>query len=163
MRDHSQRGFTYVATLFAVAVIGVGLAAKGLQWHAAKQRDKETELLFVGEEFRKAIALYYYRTPGAVQEYPRSLEDLIEDNRYPGVQRYLRRIYRDPMTSKREWGLILTPNGRVMGVHSLSKDKPLKTAKFAPQHKAFAEKTSYLDWQFVFVPVTSTTATSLQK
>jgi hypothetical protein len=42
------------------------------------------------------------------------------------MQRYLRRIYRDPMTSKTEWGLVQSVDGRIMGVHSLSKDKPLK-------------------------------------
>lgn len=163
MRIRAQLGFTYVALLFAVAVIGVGLAVKGLEWHAAKQREKEKELLFVGSEFRKAIALYYYRTPGQVQEYPKALDDLIEDARFPGVQRYLRRIYRDPMTGNKEWGLILTPSGRIMGVHSLSKDKPTKTGNFAEAHKDLADKKSYEDWRFVFVPVAALAAVSSRK
>lgn len=40
-----------------------------------------------------------------------------------------------------------------MGVHSLSKDKPVKTSNFREADKDFAGKLSYADWQFVFVPV----------
>lgn len=156
MRARMQNGFTYVATLFAVAVIGIGLAAKGVQWHAAKQREREVELLFIGEEFRRAIALYYYRTPGAAREYPKSLDDLIEDNRYPGVQRYLRQIYRDPMTGKREWGLIHHVQGGIMGVHSLSRGVPMKTGGFSPQQHTLSSRTSYAEWHFVFVPIEPT-------
>jgi len=148
-----ESGFTYVALLFMVAIIGVGLAAKGLEWDRAGQREKEAELLFVGNEFRKAIALYYYRSPGQAQDYPSKLEELLEDPRYPGEQRNLRRIYRDPMTRKAEWGLVTTPNGKIMGVHSLSKESAIKTGNYSEADKNLAGKTSYAEWQFVFVPV----------
>ena len=147
-----QQGFTYVVLLISVAVIGVGLAAKGIEWDRSAQRAKEADLLFVGHEFRRAIALYYYRSPGPAQEYPRSLEDLLEDRRYPGTQRYLRRIYPDPMTGRPEWGLV-TAGGRIVGVHSLSDAQPIKTGNFASANAELAGKGSYRDWQFNFVPV----------
>ena len=150
-----QAGFTYLGLLFAVAIAGAGLAAVGIVWHADRQRGKEAELLFIGNEFRRAIALYYYRTPGQAHEYPRSLDDLIEDGRFPGVQRYLRRVYRDPMTGKAEWGLVLSPGGRIMGVHSLSKERPLKVEHSSPANREFTDKRAYYEWEFVFVPVSN--------
>jgi type II secretory pathway pseudopilin PulG len=148
----AQQGFTYVVLIIAVAIIGVGLAAKGVEWDRSAQRAREAELLFVGNEFRRAIALYYYRSPGPVQEYPQSLEDLLEDRRYPGTQRYLRRIYRDPVTGKPEWGLV-TIGGRIIGVHSLSTGQPIKSGNFSEANREFAERNSYSEWQFIFAPV----------
>src|SRR5262249_9242669 len=104
MRSGSRaRGFTYLAMLAAVAVIGIGLAAAGEVWSQARQREREQELLFAGNQFRQAIALYERRTPGGARRYPEKLADLLLDKRYPVVQRYLRRIYADPMTGKAEW------------------------------------------------------------
>jgi type II secretory pathway pseudopilin PulG len=154
----AQQGFTYVVLLIAVAIIGVGLAAKGVEWDRSAQRAREAELLFVGNEFRRAIALYYYRSPGPVQEYPQSLEDLLEDRRYPGTQRYLRRIYRDPMTGKLDWGLVTT-GGRIIGVHSLSTGQPIKSGNFPEANREFAEKNSYSEWQFIFAPVVAAATT----
>jgi type II secretory pathway pseudopilin PulG len=151
-----QQGFTYVALLISMAIIGVGLAAKGVEWDRSTQHAREAELLFVGHEFRRAIALYYYRSPGPAQEYPRSLEDLLEDQRYPGTQRYLRRIYRDPMTGRLEWGLVRA-GGRIVGVHSLSNGQPIKSGNFSEVNREFAEKNSYSEWQFIFAPVVAAT------
>jgi type II secretory pathway pseudopilin PulG len=146
-----QRGFTYLGLLFLVAVIGVGLTAVGLVWHTAIKRERERELLFVGEQYRLAIKRYYDASPGAKQ-YPRSLDDLLLDPRFPNVRRHLRRIYPDPITGGKEWELVSAPDGAILGVHSRSKDKPLKTAGFRPDFAAFAQAQSYADWVFAFVP-----------
>jgi type II secretory pathway pseudopilin PulG len=60
----AQRGFTYVGLLLAVALAGVALAAAGMLWSTTAKRDKEAELLFVGDQFRRAIARLR-GTPGA--------------------------------------------------------------------------------------------------
>ena len=44
-----QRGFTYLAVLLAVAVIGVGLAATSELWSQSRQPEQEQELLFLGD------------------------------------------------------------------------------------------------------------------
>lgn len=155
MNLRQQQGFTYIALLLIVAVMGAGLASKGVAWQNFGLREKEADLLFIGQEFREAIALYYLRSPGQVQEYPRSLEDLLSDTRFGGTQRYLRKIYRDPMTGKAEWGLILSPAGRIMGVHSLSRDEPMKTGNFKDAIREFSGSKSYIDWRFQFVPPAS--------
>ena len=146
------RGFTYVALLIAVAVIGIGLAAVGPVSHTFQMREKEGELLFVGDEFRRAIALYYERSPGGLKQYPRKLEDLLRDERYPNVQRYLRKIYADPVTGKREWGLVEAPGTGITGVYSLSELPPVKTANFPVLYQSFRTAGKYSDWKFVYVP-----------
>ena len=54
----AQRGFTYVGLLLAVALAGVALAAAGTLWSTVAQRDRELELLFVGDQYRRAIGSY---------------------------------------------------------------------------------------------------------
>jgi len=95
-----RHGFTYIGLLVAIVVIGIGLAAVGPVSRTLQLRDKERELLFVGDQYRRAIGMYYDKTPGPLKQYPKKLEDLLRDNRYPTVQRYLRRIYFGPLTGK---------------------------------------------------------------
>ena len=137
-----------LALLFAVAVLGVGMAALGTLWATAAKREKETELLFIGDQFRLAIQSYRQRTPGAEKHYPKSLQDLLEDRRFPMPVRYLRRIYRDPLTGKAQWGLIKDKDGYLTGVYSLSEGKPLKVGNFPLPDAGFTGRTSYRDWVF---------------
>jgi hypothetical protein len=116
------------------------------------QRDKERELLFVGNEFRKAIGLYYERTPGGAKQYPKKLEDLLLDKRQTSVARYLRRLYVDPLTGKKEWGLVKGAGETIMGVYSLSAEVPIKTGNFDETDKDFEGKGSYAEWAFVYLP-----------
>ncbi len=144
-------GFTYLGVLFLVALVGAGLVSVAEVWHTLAQHDKETELLFIGNQFRSAIERYYGASPGAAQ-YPKSLEDLLEDKRFPNVRRHLRRIYVDPMTGKSEWGLTQLEGVGIVGVHSLSDAVPLKQANFAARDAAFVGAKTYRDWVFAFQP-----------
>ena len=148
----SQRGFTFLGLLIIIAIMGAGLAAAGGLYSHAAQRDKERELLFVGNQFRAAIESYYRRSPGAAA-FPKSLDELVEDKRFPMPQRHLRRIYADPLTGKPDWALVKTPDGAgIMGVHSRVQAAPAKTANFDARDAAFEDKEHYSDWQFVYVP-----------
>ena len=147
-----QQGFTLIAVLIATAIIGLGLAATGEVWSRTKQREREQDLLFAGNQFRQAIANYYERSPGGVKKYPEKLEDLLQDTRYATTQRYLRRIYPDPMTGKADWGLIPSPEGGVMGVYSQSKEAPVKSSGFAFVNSAFENAATYELWQFAYLP-----------
>jgi hypothetical protein len=111
-------------------------------------REKERELLYVGEQYRKAIELYYAQG----KQYPRELTQLLRDQRVPGVRRYLRKLYRDPMTAKGEWGLIKTPDGGIAGVYSLSEETPFKQANFKKSEATFTGKAKYSDWKFAYFP-----------
>jgi type II secretory pathway pseudopilin PulG len=156
---HSQLGFTLLALLFLIAVLGAQLALLGTLWSTAVKREKEAELLFVGDQFRLAIQSFYLRSPGQ-KRYPRSLEELLHDPRFPQTVRHLRRIYRDPVTGKAEWGLVQSPDGGVMGVHSLSPDKPMKTGNFPLAYEDFTGKQSYQEWVFLYGETGATQATA---
>jgi len=103
----SQKGVVYLWALFAVTVAGVVLAGTGQVWQITAQREKEKELLFIGEQFRKAVMSYYNNPLTGIRQYPEKLEDLLEDKRGPVPIRHLRKIYIDPMTLTDEWGLII--------------------------------------------------------
>jgi len=149
-----QRGLTYIAILFLIALHGTVLAAVGIVWHTAQQREKERELLFVGDQFRRAIRSYAQSGPGIAGQLPKSLDDLIQDPRLPGIKRHLRKVFLDPMTANVEWGLVKTPDGSaIVGVYSRSDDAPFKTANFLPEDQEFEGAAKYSDWKFQYLPV----------
>ncbi len=155
MRVPGQRGFTYLGLLFAVALAGVALAATGMLWSTERQREREKELLFIGGQFREAIASYYERSPGLVKRYPAKLDELLKDGRFLTMQRHLRRIYIDPMTGTRNWGMVPAPEGGVMGIFSTATAAPIKRAGFASEFSEFEGKNSYVEWRFVYRPAAS--------
>lgn len=141
-------GFTYVWVLLAVAFMAAGLAAIGELASTAAKREKEAELLFVGDQIARAIAAYRASSPGAAQ-YPQKLEDLLADKRYPNLRRYLRRVYPDPLTGGPDWGLVRGPGGGIVGVYSQSTARPLKTANFPREYESFVGATAYSEWRFL--------------
>jgi type II secretory pathway pseudopilin PulG len=160
MRRHPGRaqGFSYLIVLFAVAALGAGLAVAGIAWESVSVQEKETELLFIGNAYRAAIASYYERGPG-VKVFPPSLEQLVKDPRFPSTMRHLRALYRDPITGSLDWGLIPAPGGGIMGVYSLSEAAPRKRANFDFPNRVFEErsqqlkdKMTYREWQFAYPP-----------
>jgi len=152
-----QRGFTYMGLLLFIAIAGIALAVIGPVWHTEVQREKEKELLFVGEQMAQAIGSYYLSTPGEVKQYPVSLEDLLQDKRFPVIRRHLRKIYPDPMTGSPEWGLT-KQQGLIVGVYSLSKFKPIKQDGFPEKLASFSHAESYQDWRFTFSVVAGVAA-----
>lgn len=150
MIRRGQEGFTYIGLLIVLAIIGVA-AAGTLQMGSVLQRHAaEEELLAVGLEFREALKAYAHATPGGAPAAPHSLQDLLRDPRYPNPHRYLRRIPADPLTGQVKWGLVLGPDGQsIIGIHSLSKARPIKIARFPPVFRDFEAKSSYTDWVFL--------------
>ena len=148
-RWHGQRGFAYIWTLLLIGFLGVGSLVAGELYATSMRRERERELLHIGREFRSAIGRYYESAfAGAVRQYPQSLEDLLKDPRTPGMRRYLRRIYIDPMTGRAEWGLV-RQQGRIVGVHSLSDSAPIKLDNFEAPEAAFQGKRKYSEWVFI--------------
>lgn len=151
-----EAGFTYLGLMIALAVIGVA-AAGTLQLGAVMQRrTAEEQLLDVGTEIRAALKSYGEATPSGLPRSPRSLQELVRDPRFPNPRRYLRKLYPDPMTGSTKWGLMLSPEGFILGVYSLSREKPIKVANFPQIYRSFTEQTSYAKWVFTpaqLVPV----------
>ena len=140
--------------LFVVVAFGLGLASVALVWRTAVQRDREAELLFVGKQYRQAIASYY---ASGQSEFPARLDDLLLDPRFPDVRRHLRRLYRDPMTGATEWGLVKVGE-RIIGVYSLGAGTPLREVPTGSPDDPPIGGTSYADWKFVVDPKTQTQA-----
>ena len=148
----SAGGFTYIGLLLGIAIMGFFMAAVSEVWHTAVKREREAELLFAGDQIRRAITRYVASAPGG-ERYPRRLEDLLRDPRYPLPRRYLRQLYRDPMTPSGEWGLVQSGEF-ISGVHSLSENEPLKSAGFSFADRSFEDKQKYSEWIFVAIEPT---------
>jgi type II secretory pathway pseudopilin PulG len=144
-------GFTYLGVLFLVAFMALAIGITGEVWRTATLREKEKDLLFAGNQYRRAIERYYLN---GMRQYPRTLDDLLQDPRKPNIERYLRKPYFDPITGKSEWGIVKGPDGGVMGVYSMSEDAPIKTSNFPLANKDFEGAAKYSDWKFVYNPAT---------
>jgi len=147
-RPGGQAGFTFIGLLFMVALAGIAIAGTGILWHMEGRREKELELLFIGEEYRNAIGNYHDKSPGEAKLYPEKLEDLLQDKRFPTPLHHLRRLYPDPMTGQADWTLIRHQE-RITGIASRSLDKPIKIAGFLPVQEDFASTGHYADWRFL--------------
>lgn len=141
-----QSGFAYLFLLFFIALLAISALAMGSLQHYAKIRSDEAELLRIGSEFRRALASY--REAAVPHVYPVSLDDLLLDQRTGSVKRHLRKLYFDPITRHREWGVVMEA-GRIVGVHSLSERAPMKVADFDASDHALEGSERYSDWLFV--------------
>lgn len=146
-----QWGFTYICLLMVMAIAGIGMAGVGIVWHQDAQREREKELLFIGDEYRKAIGSYYENSLSEVKQFPATLEDLVTDKRFPDIKRHLRKLYSDPMALGKPWQLVLQ-QGQIIGVYSASKQTPIKKIGFQPPYETFGEAAEYSDWKFIYTP-----------
>ncbi|WP_230427509.1 type II secretion system protein [Collimonas humicola] len=133
-----------------VAILGIASVASLQIGSLLQRRAAEEELLRIGSAFQNALIAYSNATPPGQSHGPRSLDELLKDPRYPGIRRYLRQLYVDPLTGKSEWGVVESPeNSSIIGVFSLSEATPIKIANFESEFADFTGKTSYRDWQFI--------------
>lgn len=144
-----QRGFSYVALLAVVAVLGIGLAALGTVWSTQQQREREAELLRVGAAYAEAIRSYRRLSPGSVAAAPPHLGALVHDDRFIQTHRHLRALYPDPTDPRRPWGLVTDANGRVIGVFSQSQEAPLRRSAVVTAELQLPPVARYADWKFV--------------
>jgi type II secretory pathway pseudopilin PulG len=93
-RERAEGGYVLLVLAMFFAVIAVGLMRVLPSALVETQREREEELIFRGQEYRRAIQAYVRK----FGRYPNSIDDLENTN---GV-RFLRRRYRDPMKKQRE-------------------------------------------------------------
>lgn len=148
-----QRGFAFVLVLFTLAAVSIGLAVVGPAWSVQARRDREQELLRVGRLYAQALESYRNAAPGTLKQYPLRLEDLLEDRRFVGLRRHLRKLYVDPMTAGQPWGVIRDPEGRVQGVYSRSEEPPLAQRPVDLGVTLLEPAQRYSDWKFVPKPL----------
>lgn len=116
MRRGSARGFTYLGVLPAVALIGIGLLAASEVWVTSAHRHRRAQLDWIGTQFEQALGSYYESSPGGARSYPRSLDQLLLDPRYPTVRRHLRQVYADPFSGSTDWSLLRLPDGSIRAI-----------------------------------------------
>jgi type II secretory pathway pseudopilin PulG len=147
-----QSGFTYIGLLAILIIIGISLGAAGKYWQNVMLRDKEEELLFRGDQYKQAIERYYSAVPGKPQ-YPRRIEDLLQDGRTPVGKRHLRQKYKDPITGEDFFVMeVVDAAGKhIIGVRSSSEKTPLKQSNFPDAYQDFSGKGKYSDCQFLAV------------
>lgn len=148
-------GFTYIGALILVVVASIALMEAGRCWSTIMQREKEAELLFRGDQIRRAIESYCSTDKGKPMQYPRRLEDLTKDPRFLSTRRHLRRLYKEPFSESGEWGAIRTKGGGIKGVFSRSDKRPRKTGNFPEPYEDFEAAVKYSDWKFIYAGETN--------
>ncbi|HEX4584493.1 MAG TPA: type II secretion system protein [Burkholderiaceae bacterium] len=150
VRNRRASGLVLIALLIMLILVGVGALAAAEVWAVTLKRERETELLFIGQQYRRAIQSYWKMSPGR-RAYPPSIDVLLTDNRFPNPVHHLRRAYRDPMSESGEFEPIMQANGFI-GIHSTSTAAPIKKAGFPPGLSQFESAETYTQWQFIFLP-----------
>ena len=147
-----QRGTILLMVLVSITLLGLMAGIAGSSWQTIMQRANEADLLWKGNQIRRAIGKYYntsHAQSAAPKAFPSELEFLIRDPRFLEVRRYLRNIYPDPMTGE-NWEVIKNSSGQIIGVRSSSDKVPFKLDNFAEENKSFVNQQSYHDWQFIY-------------
>jgi type II secretory pathway pseudopilin PulG len=145
----AANGFAYLSLLIFLALMSFFCAMAVQVGSLVHRRAAEQALLDVGLEFARALSSYSDQTPAGMNDQPLSLQELLLDTRQTERFRHLRKIYPDPMTGSTEWGLEIDPDTRrIMGVFSLSTQKPIKVGNFQPGLETFNKKEFISEWVF---------------
>jgi hypothetical protein len=114
-RRKQERGYALLMVLLIAAGIALMLYAQMPRVAFERQRDKEELLIERGEQYRRAVQVFFVK----FRRFPQDIKELEDFQNY----RSLRRRYTDPMTGKDDWKL-LNINGA--GMLTNSKVTPLK-------------------------------------
>ena len=115
-----ERGYILALLLGICTVMLIVLQRALPAVNAEVQRENEAELIYRGEHLAKGIKAYQAKTGG----YPTDLNQLLKLN-----PKFIRKVYRDPMTASGEWDYIYavapgasgnTSNLPIVGVRSHS-------------------------------------------
>ena len=113
----NPHGYALLVIMMITLFILISLTAALPSVYTAGMRDREEELLFRGNEYARAIALFRRQ----FRRYPSSVKELLETN---GIH-FLRREYSDPMTKKGKWRFIhADAAGTPIDSRTLARPKP---------------------------------------
>lgn len=153
----NELGYAMAALLVSLAIMGILMSVAMPVWRQEARREKEAELIWRGEQYARAIALYRFKNANIPNAFPPSIDALVEG-------RYLRKKYKDPMAKDGEFEVMgvgsmvsaqpgpgglkpVQPSanapvmGGVMGVRSKSEDDSLRI---------YRGQTKYNQWLFTF-------------
>jgi len=150
-RSDAARGVVLMGLVVLLALAGLSALQFAESAASARQRERETQLLWVGRQYRQALESYYRAGPGPARHLPVSLDELVRDTRFPNPVRHLRRLYADPLQPDVPWGLVRR-GSQIIGVYSQSEAAPLRRSGFGPGLESFDGAAQYSAWRFMFVP-----------
>lgn len=142
----AQAGVAWLLLLATLSVLSVGGMAVATRWTDLQAREREQELLRVGDAMARALASY--RSTGAERRLPTRLEDLLSDSRTLPTKRHLRALPLDPITGQPAWGTRRDEYGGIVGVYSLSSERPWRQAPLQLRHVDLPQADHYSDWVF---------------
>ncbi|HXA50509.1 MAG TPA: hypothetical protein VNV86_09415 [Candidatus Acidoferrum sp.] len=102
-RRKDQGGYAILLVFLMAAMFAIMLYREVPRVSVESERAKEQLLIERGEQYKRAIQLFYRKT----NRYPAKIEELESFQN----QRFLRHRYIDPMTGKDEWRMIHVSNG----------------------------------------------------
>jgi type II secretory pathway pseudopilin PulG len=88
-RAAASSGYAMAALLVGMSVMAVFLSMAMPSWFTMARRERESELVFRGQQYARAITLFQRKFAGA---YPPNLDTLLS-------QKFLRKKYKDPITN----------------------------------------------------------------
>lgn len=145
--ESKEAGFTYLLLMIWLTIIAIMLLCSEEHVAAEWRRQKEAQLLFAGDQIRKAI-IEYRDNPQSDTCFPVDFSQLLEDKRGGRTRYLLRKHYFDPFTGK-EWGKLYDKENRWIGIYSKGKGIPLKRKHFPARYEDFEKAKSYSDWKFI--------------
>lgn len=89
-RLQAQRGYVLLTLLLALSLLALGSAVVASHLAFEIKRDREEEMIHRGAQYARAVRLFAKKTG----RYPLSTRDLLQQ----GNMRYLRKIYKDPIS-----------------------------------------------------------------
>lgn len=84
----AERGYAMAALLVLMSVMAIAMSTALPVWHTMMQREKEDELIFRGNQYAHAIAMFQRMYGGA---FPPNVDVLVRE-------KFLRKKYKDPIT-----------------------------------------------------------------
>jgi type II secretory pathway pseudopilin PulG len=99
LRNDPEAGIVLLAAIFLMFLLLLSLAIAAPRLAKSMQRDKEQETIERGRQYEQAIRLYYIK----FGHYPTKIAELVNTNN----MRFLRQKYKDPLTGKDDWKLVL--------------------------------------------------------
>jgi hypothetical protein len=132
-KHRSQSGFAIMMVIFLATVMLISAMVAAPYIRTERQREKEQEMIWRGNQYVRGIKLYYRKTG----HFPTSVDDLTKPKL--GSLRFMRQAYKDPMNKEDgAWRFIYVgPAGQLIG--SL---KPPQTLQLPGQPGAAAIGTS---------------------
>lgn len=91
-----QGGYAMAALLVGMTVMAIFLSVALPAWRTAAQREKEAELIFRGQQYARAIALFQRKYANT---FPPNVDILLNEH-------FLRKKYKDPMTKDGEFQVV---------------------------------------------------------